>query len=259
MAAILVLGDICGRPGRRAVRELLPELKKEYKPLLVIANGENSSGGIGITPEAADELLFYGVDVLTSGNHIWKKRAILPYLDSNPRLLRPANYPPELPGAGLCLIESDEGPVAVINLQGRVFMPPIDCPFRSCDALLASLPAEVKMKIVDFHGEASSEKQCMGWHLDGKVSLVVGTHTHVQTADERILPEGAGYITDIGMTGATLSVIGMNKDVAIKRLLTGVPEQFQVAKKDIELQGVVAEIDPVTGKCNKISRLKTAL
>jgi 2',3'-cyclic-nucleotide 2'-phosphodiesterase len=259
VATILMLGDICGRPGRRAVRELLPELKKQYQPLLVIANGENGSGGIGITPESADELLFYGVDVLTSGNHIWKKRAILPYLDENPRLLRPANYPPELPGSGLFLADTDEGRVAVINLQGRVFMPPIDCPFRACDALLSGVPEDVKIKVIDFHGEASSEKQAMGWYLDGRASVAAGTHTHVQTADERVLPKGTGYITDIGMTGSTLSVIGMNKDVAIKRLLTGVPEQFQVAKKDIELQGVVADIDSVTGKCKKIKRLRVAL
>lgn len=259
MATILMLGDICGRPGRRAVRELLPELKKQYRPLLVIANGENGSGGIGITPEAADELIFYGVDVLTSGNHIWKKRTILKYLDENPRLLRPANYPAELPGSGLFLADTDEGRVAVMNLQGRVFMPPIDCPFRACDALLAGLPGDVKIKVVDFHGEASSEKQAMGWYLDGRVSVVAGTHTHVPTADERILPEGTGYITDMGMTGSTMSVIGMSREVAIKRLLTGVPEQFQVAKKDIELQGVVADIDPVTGKCKEIKRLKAAL
>jgi hypothetical protein len=259
MATIVFIGDICGQPGRRAVRELLPAIKREYRPTLVVANGENAAGGMGITPEVADELLFSGVDILTSGNHIWKKRAIVPYLESSQQLLRPANYPPGAPGKGVQIVESEEEQAVVINLQGRVFMPPLDCPFRTCRDILDNLPQGINIRIVDFHAEATSEKQAMGWFLDGRVSLVIGTHTHVQTADERILPAGTGYITDAGMTGAQSSVIGMDKEVALRRLIEGVPEQFVVAKRGIEFQGVVADIEPFTGKCNHLSRLKIPL
>jgi metallophosphoesterase (TIGR00282 family) len=257
MAIVVFIGDICGQPGRRAVREILPALKREYRPMLVVANGENAAGGMGITPEVADELLFSGVDILTSGNHIWKKKAILTYLDSSEQLLRPANYPPGAPGKGVRIFEDKQA--VVINVQGRVFMPPLDCPFRTCGDILDSLPREMSIRIVDFHAEATSEKQAMGWFLDGRVSLVVGTHTHVQTADERILPGGTGYITDAGMTGAQNSVIGMDKETALKRLVEGVPEQFMVAKKGIEFQGVVADIEPLTGRCNYLNRLKISL
>jgi hypothetical protein len=227
--------------------------------MLVVANGENAAGGVGITPEIADELLFSGVDLITSGNHIWKKGAIVPYIENSQQLLRPANFPPGAPGEGVRTIESSEGRAVVINLQGRVFMAPLDCPFRTCKNILDNLPSEIRMRVVDFHAEATSEKQAMGWFLDGSVSVVVGTHTHVQTADERILPEGTGYITDVGMTGAQSSVIGMDKDVALRRIIGGVPEPFVVAKRNIELQGVAVEIDPHTGKCMRISRLKIPL
>jgi len=191
---ILFIGDIVGAPGRRVVEELLPRAVDRYCIDLVVANGENASGGIGITPQVADFLLNQGVDVLTSGNHIWKHKEILPYLEDTDRLLRPANYPPETtPGRGLAVVETAGGePVAIINLEGRVFMSAIECPFRTVDRLLESLSPEVKVILVDIHAEATSEKQAMGWHLDGRVSAVVGTHTHVQTADERILPGGTG-------------------------------------------------------------------
>jgi len=256
VAVLLFIGDICGRPGRRAVRELLPEIKKRHNPVLVAANGENGAGGIGLTPEVADELLFSGVDIITSGNHIWKKRSIQPYLDSSSQLLRPANYPRGAPGRGVQVVRKEHLSIAVINVQGRVFMPPLDCPFQTCRRILDELSPEIKIKMVDFHAEATSEKQAMGWFLDGKVSLVLGTHTHVQTADERILPMGTGYITDVGMSGSQSSVIGMKREVAIKRIMMGMPEQFVVAKKNIELQGVLADVDDYTGKCNKIERLK---
>jgi len=259
VAAVIFIGDICGQPGRRAVRELLPSIRREYRPLLVVANGENAAGGMGITPEVADELLFSGIDLLTSGNHIWKKRSIVPYIENSQQLLRPANYPPGAPGTGAKIVELNDGQAVIINIQGRVFMPPLDCPFRSCRKILDDLPSGIKLRLVDFHAEATSEKQAMGWFLDGSVSLVVGTHTHVQTADERILPEGTGYITDVGMTGAQSSVIGMDKEIALKRIIDGIPEQFVVAKKNIELQGVAAEIDLHTGKCSRINRLKIGL
>jgi len=256
---VLFIGDIVGRPGRQAIRELLPELKSRHAIDLVIANGENAAGGIGLTPDVADDLLFYGVDVLTSGNHIWKKRGIEAYLDETPQVLRPANYPGSAPGRGVYVADTARGRVAVINLLGRVFMPPIECPFQVFDRLFEQLDPDVKTCIVDFHAEATSEKQAFGWYADGKASLVAGTHTHVQTADERILPNGAGYLTDVGMTGAMSSVIGMNREIAIRRLITGIPEQFKVAKKNIQLQGVTAQIEIATGKCKKISRIVSCL
>ncbi len=255
MLNTLFIGDIIGRPGRQAIRELLPGLKKQFAINLVIANAENAAGGIGLTPDVADELLFYGVDVLTSGNHIWKKRGIGEYLDATPQALRPANYPGSAPGDGLYVAQTDCGPVAVVNLLGRVFMTPLDCPFRIFDRIHDRLDSSIKMCIVDFHAEATSEKQAFGWHVDGKASLVGGTHTHVQTADDRILPQGAGYITDLGMTGSMSSVIGMDREIAIRRIVTGIPEQFKVAKGNVHLQGVVAEIDEQTGKCGRIARI----
>ncbi len=259
MSYIIFIGDVVGRPGRRAMRELLPKLRERYAPVLVVANGENASGGVGITPDGADELFFYGVDVITSGNHIWKKRFIGEYLASNPRLLRPDNYPPETAGSGVYLHETPRGRIAVINLQGRVFMTPLDCPFRACDRILDGLPPDVLVRMVDFHAEATSEKQALGWYLAGRASLVAGTHTHVQTADDRILMDHTGYISDVGMTGALQSVIGMKRDIAVSRFLTGISEPFQVAQKNIRLQGVVADVDMSTGKCKSMERLQIAI
>jgi len=253
---ILFIGDIVGAPGRRTVEELLPRAVDHYRIDLVVANGENASGGIGITPPVADQLLSQGVDVLTSGNHVWKHKEILAYLDDTDRLLRPANYPPGTPGRGLVTVETAAGePVAVINLEGRVFMSALECPFRMADRLLETLPPEVKVILVDMHAEATSEKQAMGWHLDGRVSAMVGTHTHVQTADERILPRGTGYISDAGMTGSVDSVIGMKREIILERFLTQRPQPFKVATQNLQLQGVALKIDPA-GRCREVIRVR---
>lgn len=256
---IFFIGDIVGAPGRRAIAELLHKVIDQYQIDLVVANGENVAGGIGITPELADQLLQQGIDVLTSGNHLWKHKEIISYLEESDRLLRPANYPPGTPGQGLAIIESAAGePAAVLNLEGRVFMNSLDCPFRCADRELASLPPEVRVILVDIHAEATSEKQALGWYLDGRVSVVVGTHTHVQTADERILPKGTGYLTDAGMTGPCDSVIGMRKEVILERFLTQRPQPFKVASQNIQLQGVVFTIS-TAGRCLDLTRLQLPL
>jgi hypothetical protein len=256
---ILFLGDIMGSPGRRAISELLNKVIERYQIDLVVANGENVAGGLGITPVLADQLFGMGIDVLTSGNHLWKHKEILPYLDSNDRLLRPANYPPETPGQGLTVVETSIGePVAILNLEGRVFMSPLACPFRTADQELAALPPQVKVILVDMHAEATSEKQALGWYLDGRVSALIGTHTHVQTADERILPGGTGYISDAGLTGPCDSVIGMDRNIIIKRFLTQLPQTFKVASQNIQLQGVILDINP-EGRCRNLTRLQVPL
>src|SRR5216117_4615482 len=221
---ILFIGDTVGKAGRAIVRQYLESLQQEYEADLTILNCENAAAGFGITPKIADEFFDWGIDVLTSGNHIWDKKEIMPYLDKNPRLLRPANYPGDNPGTGVTLLKTRSGEqAAVLNLQGRVFMPPTDDPFRVADAELARLPKDVKVIFVDMHGEATSEKVAMGWYLDGRVSVVVGTHTHIQTADEQILAGGTGYITDLGMTGPYDSVIGVESQLVITRFLRGLP------------------------------------
>jgi metallophosphoesterase (TIGR00282 family) len=256
---ILFIGDIVGAPGRRALEELLPRVVDRQFIDLVVANGENASGGLGITPQVADQLLAQGIDVLTSGNHIWKHKEIIPYLESTDRLIRPANYPPETPGRGYAIVETAAGEAAaVINLEGRVFMNPLECPFRTVDRVLEAIPKEVKVVLVDMHAEATSEKQAMGWHLDGRVSAVLGTHTHVQTADERILPNGSGYISDAGMTGPVDSVIGMKREIILERFLSQRPQPFKVATQNIQLQGVIVKIDPL-GRCLEISRVHLPL
>jgi hypothetical protein len=256
---ILFIGDIVGAPGRRVITELLPRAVDHYCIDLVVANGENASGGLGITPQVADQFLSQGVDLLTSGNHIWKHKEILPYLNDTDRLLRPANYPPDAPGRGLAVVETAAGErVAVINLEGRVFMSSLECPFRTVDQLLQTLPPEVKVILVDMHAEATSEKQALGWYLDGRVSAMVGTHTHVQTADERILPGGTGYISDVGMTGPVDSVIGMNREIIMERFLTQRPHPFKVATQNLQLQGVVLKID-AGGRCQEITRVMMPL
>ena len=256
---LLFIGDIVGSPGRRAVEELLYRVVDRHLIDLVVANCENASGGIGITPAVADQLLGMGIDVLTSGNHIWKHKDILGYIEDTDRLVRPANYPPGTPGRGFTVIETAVGEqVAVINLEGRVFMNPIECPFRSVDAVLAQLSPEVKIIMVDMHAEATSEKQAMGWHLDGRVSAVLGTHTHVQTADERLLPQGTAYITDVGMTGPINSVIGMKTEIILERFLTQRPQPFKVASQNIQLQGVVLKLNS-EGRCQEIIRVQEGL
>jgi hypothetical protein len=255
---ILFIGDIFGHPGRRIVKDLLPALEKEFAPDLVLANAENAAAGFGITPALVEELLDMGIAVLTSGNHIWDKKEIYSYLTDHAdgRLLRPANYPLGVPGHGLYLGQTRAGAgYAVLNLQGRVFMSPIDCPFRTADQQLAGIPAEVKIRIVDMHAEATSEKMSMGWYLDGRVTAVIGTHTHIPTADETILPQGAAYITDLGMTGPYDSVIGVDKQLVIQKFLCQIPARFEVAKGDVRLNAVLIEADPVTGRATSIQRI----
>jgi len=255
---ILFIGDIFGHPGRRIVKELLPTLVGEYDPDLVLANGENAAAGFGITPPLVEELLDVGIAVLTSGNHIWDKKEIYTYLNEHAdgRLLRPANYPPGAPGHGVYLGKTRSGfDYAVLNLQGRIFMNPIDCPFRTADAELARIPPQVKVRIVDIHAEATSEKISMGWYLDGRVTAVLGTHTHIPTADETILPNGAAYVTDLGMTGPYDSVIGIDKQPVIQKFLNQLPTRFEVAKGDVRLHAVLIEADPQTGHALSIQRI----
>lgn len=254
---ILVIGDIIGKPGRKAVAGLLPKLKREYRLDLVIANGENSAGGMGITPEVVEELYASGINVITSGNHVWKHKEIYGTLDKDPALLRPANYPPRVPGKGSGIFFTEKGDkVGVLNLMGRVFLAELDCPFRKADEEIEKLSQETKVVVVDMHAEITSEKAAMGWYLDGRVSAVVGTHTHIPTADERILPKGTAYITDIGMVGSLDSVIGVKKELALKRFLSQIPIRFEVEKENIYLQGVVISIDSKTGRAKKIERIQ---
>jgi len=254
---LLFIGDIVGKPGRRVVRELLPGLVNRYQVDLVVANGENASGGIGLAVKGAEELFGSGVQVLTSGNHIWKKKEIYPYIRENPDLIRPLNYPEGTPGAGSVIKETASGvPVAILNLMGRVFMEAVDCPFQTVIKELDRLRAVTPLILVDFHAEATSEKVAMGWWLDGKVSALLGTHTHIQTSDDRILPLGTAYLTDAGMTGPADSVIGVKKEIALDRFLTQMPHKFEVAKRDLVLEGVVVSIDSETGKAVAITRIR---
>ncbi len=253
---ILFIGDIVGKPGRRAVYELLPEIVDQYRIDLAIANCENAAGGFGVTRDVVDELFQDGIHVLTTGNHVWDKKETEEFIGDFENLLRPANYPPGVPGHGSTLVADASGNrVAVINLMGRVFMRPIDCPFRVAEAEMERLQEDVKVIIVDIHAEATSEKQALGWFLDGRVSAVIGTHTHVQTADDRVLTKGTAYMTDAGMTGPLESVIGVRKEDVVERFLTGMPSRFDVAKRDVWLQGAVIEIDEKTGKALKIERI----
>ena len=257
---ILFVGDVVGKPGRRAVRELLPSLIDKYAIDLVIANGENAAGGFGLTPEIAEEFLELNINVITSGNHIWDNKSILDYIDGKAWLLRPANYPSGVPGVGSGVFETPIGlKVGVLNLQGRVFMEPIDCPFRKGDEIVGEMKREASVIIVDFHGEATSEKVAMGWFMDGKVSAVIGTHTHVQTSDERLLPKGTAYMTDAGMTGSIDSIIGVQVDKALNRFLTKMPQKFETAKKNIQLQGVVITVESGSGKAVEIKRVRLGL
>lgn len=257
---ILFIGDIVGRPGRRAVRELLPGLVKDHGVDLVVANAENAAAGFGITRDTVDELTECGIQLLTTGNHVWDKREVLGFIDEYPNLLRPANYAEGCPGIGHAVVKTAASiPVAVVNLAGRVFMHPADCPFRAAKGLLGGLRQQTPVIIVDMHAEATSEKQAMGWFLDGEVSAVLGTHTHVQTADETILPRGTAYITDVGMTGPLNSVIGIEKEMIIDRFLTGMPCRFEVARGDVRLQGAVVDVDPQTGRARSIQRVNLRL
>jgi metallophosphoesterase (TIGR00282 family) len=257
---ILVVGDIYGKPGRYVLSELLRDIREEFSIDFTIANGENAAGGFGITENISKKLRSYGVDCITSGNHIWDRQEILPFLDESDYILRPANYPPTNPGKGYRLFRSEEHPdIAVINLQGRSFMKDIDCPFRTCDAIIADLKKETNSIVVDFHAETTAEKKAFGWFIDGKVSLVFGTHTHVPTADETILPNGTGYITDVGMTGPFESVIGVKKEASIAYFLKKTPQRFDTAQNDRRLNGIVVDIDETTGKTTNIQRLERSV
>jgi metallophosphoesterase (TIGR00282 family) len=254
---ILYIGDTVANAGRAIVKTHLGEIQSEHGVDVTILNCENAAPGNGVTPKMADEFFDWGVDVLTSGNHIWNKKEILPYLSKQTRLLRPANYPPGNPGRGSVILKTRAGEsLAVINLQGRVYMPPTDDPFRVADAELSALPAEVRVIFVDMHAEATSEKVAMGWYLDGRVSAVIGSHTHIPTADETILPGGTAYQTDAGMTGPFYSVIGVMKEMAIRRFLTQMPERFEAASQDVRLNGVVIDVDSTTGKARGIARVQ---
>lgn len=254
---LLYIGDIIGKPGRKIVSHYLDKLKDKYKIDLSIANGENAAGGFGITRKTGQALFDMGLDLLCSGNHIWDKKEAVKYLPEESRILRPANYPKGVPGLGTAIVDLSDGTkVGVLNLSGRVFMPSLDCPFQTADREIAELKKKTSIIIVDMHAEATSEKIAMGWYLDGKVSAIIGTHTHVQTADEKILPEGTAYITDVGMTGPIDSVIGMKKEIAIFRFKTFIPEKFSVAGGDTELNAVVVEIDSKSGHAKEIKRIR---
>jgi 2',3'-cyclic-nucleotide 2'-phosphodiesterase len=252
---VLMIGDVVARPGRLALLERIQDLREQHAIDLAVMNAENVAGGFSITPSLADQLFDSGIDVMTSGNHIFDKREVIPYIERQPRLLRPANYPPGTPGNGIWTGEVRGHRVAVLNLIGRVFMGPADDPFRAADGLLANLSPDVKVRLVDMHAEATSEKSAMGWYLDGRVSAVVGTHTHVQTADERILHKGTAYLTDIGMTGSYAGVIGMKQEDVIARFTSAVHRRAEHAAGEVRICAAVIDVDETTGRAREISRL----
>jgi len=252
---ILFIGDIVGAPGRAIVEERLAGIIAREQLDLVIANGENAAAGFGITPHIADDLLEAGVEVISGGNHIWDRKEIKEYFPTQPRLVRPANFPEGAPGSGVYKGVARNGtPFAFLNLQGRTFMQALDCPFHAAQRELDRIGRDVRVIVADMHAEATSEKQAMGWFLDGKVSAVVGTHTHIATADEQILPNGTAYITDVGMTGPHDSVIGMQKEGIVQRFLDGLPARFGVATGDVRINAVLLEVDPHTGRASHIER-----
>ena len=257
---ILFIGDIVGSPGRKIVHDRLADILEQRKIDLCIANGENSASGFGITPRLAEELFASGVEVLTGGNHIWDRKEIFDFFPHEPRLIRPANFPSGAPGSGLYCGRAKNGVgYAVLNLQGRTFMTPLEDPFRTAERELAKIPPDVKVIVVDMHAEATSEKQAMGWYLDGKVSAVLGTHTHVPTADNHVLPNGTAYTTDVGMTGPHDSVIGMEKQPIVQRFLDGMPARFSVAEGDVQMNSVLMDVDESTGRARSIERLNFRL
>jgi len=254
---LLFIGDIVGEPGRKAVKKLVPEIRDKNGIECVIANAENSAGGSGITSPIANEIKNCGVHVLTSGDHIWKRREIVEILDERDDILRPLNYPPGVPGHGSCVLELPSGvKVGVINLVGRVFMQAVECPFRAAAAEVEKIKKMTPNIFIDIHAEATSEKIAMGWYLDGLVTACLGTHTHVQTADEQILPEGSAYITDVGMTGPFYSVIGRKKEQILSRFITQMPAKFQMAEEDVRLNGIIVDFDEKNGKANSIKRIQ---
>ena len=252
----LFIGDIVGSPGREIVKNMLLQLKMEEKVDIVIANGENAAGGNGLTERVANELFDNGVDFITLGNHAWDKKDILDFIDNEERIIRPANYPPGTPGKGYRIFTKNDVKLSIVNLQGRIYMHPLECPFRVMDNILLQIADQTKIIILDIHAEATSEKMALGYYLDGKVSAVLGTHTHIQTADEKILPKGTGYITDVGMTGPYESILGVKKENIIARFLTQMPNRFEVATGTAQLNAVFFEINNDTGKTVEMKRLQ---
>ncbi len=252
---LLLIGDVVGKPGRAALLDRLQDIKEQHAIDFTVMNAENVAGGFSITPAIGDLLFSSGIDVMTSGNHIFDKHEVIDYIKKQPRLLRPANYPPQTPGNGIWVGEVKGVPIAVMNLLGRIFMQPADDPFRVANELLALLPAEVKVRVVDMHAEATSEKMAMGWFLDGRVSAVVGTHTHVQTADERILHAGTAYLTDLGMTGSYGGVIGMKKGDIINRFTSPIHRKSDHSKSEVRICGAVVDVDEETGRARSIERI----
>jgi len=252
-----MVGDVVGKPGREAVLALVPRLRMEHQADFVIVNAENAAGGIGITSEIALTILDRArVDVITLGNHAFAKREVYGFLASEPRVLRPANYPPVAPGRGYAVYPTPQGAVGVIVVQGRTFMEPVDDPFRAADALIEEVYKTTRTVFIEFHGEATSEKQAFGWYVDGRASAVIGTHTHVQTADEHVLPEGTAYLTDVGMTGPIDSIIGMKRDIILSRFTTLLPIRFEVAEGPAQLCAVLIDVDPATGRARSITRIQ---
>lgn len=251
----LMIGDICGKPGRQAAVKYIPMLKEKYRIDVVVANGENSANGIGITKSVYGELTAAGIDIVTSGNHIWDKKEALQLADDTPNLIRPANYPPGAPGKGYCIFAKGEKKIGVFNLSGRSFMPALDCPFRKADEIVAELRADCDFIILDFHAETTSEKMAMGWYLDGRVSCVAGTHTHIQTADERVLPKGTAYITDLGMVGPWNSVLGVQKERVIQKFVSAMPVKFELAAGPNVFCGIVLFADDERGCVREIQRV----
>ncbi|WP_147532214.1 TIGR00282 family metallophosphoesterase [Bacillus marasmi] len=253
---ILFVGDVVGSPGRDMVKEYVPKLKEKYRPTITVINGENAAGGRGITEAIYRSFLEVGAQAVTLGNHSWDNRDIFEFIDKAKYLVRPANFPEEVPGKGITYLKINQEEVAIINLQGRTFMPAIDCPFKKADELVEEARKRTPFIFVDFHAEATSEKQAIGWYLDGRISAIVGTHTHVQTADERILPGGTAYISDVGMTGPYDGILGVERDAVLKRFLTALPSRFEVPKEGrTQLSAVLIDIDKKTGNAKKIERI----
>lgn len=253
---ILFLGDIVGSPGRKMVQQYLPQLKEKYRPTVTIVNGENAAGGKGMTEKIYKQFLTWGIQAITMGNHTWDKREIFEFIDDAKYLVRPANFPEDTPGTGIIFLQINHQEVAVINLQGRTFMAPLDDPFKKVNELIALAKQRTNIIFLDFHAEATSEKLAMGWHVNGRISAMVGTHTHVQTADERILPEGTGYITDVGMTGPYNGILGVEKEAVLSRFQTNLPTRFDVTKQGPnQLNGIMFTIDEETGLTMKVERI----
>lgn len=254
---ILFFGDIVGSPGRAALEENIFRIKEKFHPHIIIVNGENAAGGRGINEKIVKQFFQLGINIITMGNHVWDQREIFDFIDNTKNLIRPANFPEGTPGKGYTIFHFNAYKLAVVNLQGRTYLPPLDCPFQAASQLIDEIKKETNNIIVDFHAEATSEKQAMGWFLDGKVSAIVGTHTHVQTADERILPKGTAYVTDVGMTGPYDGILGMNREEVIEKFITQLPQRFEVDKKGRwQINALIIDINPDTGKAVKIERLR---